>query len=202
MLNNKYYVYALIDPINNLPFYIGKGCGNRAWQHLKLNEQCNKKKLRYISNIRSLGFEPIVKFVQENMNEKDAYSLEHACIKYGKKFLPITNIVGIRQPPCRKGAKVSESSRAKMALSQSKRIRLPMSDEQKLKLSLVNKNKRLSDETKKKISTTLKEKSFNIEKSVLLELRKNYTTGEIAKMYNLSISPIKRLVKLYGIQTK
>jgi len=23
---NKYYVYALIDPRNNKPFYIGKGC--------------------------------------------------------------------------------------------------------------------------------------------------------------------------------
>jgi hypothetical protein len=28
-------LYCLIDPINNLPFYVGKGCGNRAFSHLK-----------------------------------------------------------------------------------------------------------------------------------------------------------------------
>ena len=44
---NKYYVYALIDPINRLPFYIGKGCGNRAWSHLK-NEKTNVGKVRTI----------------------------------------------------------------------------------------------------------------------------------------------------------
>ena len=124
MLQNKYYVYALIDPINSLPFYIGKGCNNRAWQHLKDNETCNKKKLNYIA---------------------------------------LAN-----------------------------RIRFPMSEEQKLKLSICNKGKVLNDETKIKISNTLKENSFNIEKTVLLELRKNHTISEIAKMYNLSISPIKR----------
>jgi hypothetical protein len=29
-----YYVYELIDPRNNMPFYIGKGKGRRAKTHL------------------------------------------------------------------------------------------------------------------------------------------------------------------------
>ena len=40
-LNNDmktYYVYQLVDPRNNKPFYIGKGNGNRAYQHSKLKD--------------------------------------------------------------------------------------------------------------------------------------------------------------------
>lgn len=35
---NKYYVYALSDPVNIMPFYIGKGCGKRAYTHLNCKE--------------------------------------------------------------------------------------------------------------------------------------------------------------------
>jgi len=31
---SKYFVYALVDPFNNYPFYIGKGCGDRPYKHL------------------------------------------------------------------------------------------------------------------------------------------------------------------------
>lgn len=136
------------------------------------------------------------------MYEKEAYSLESTCIKLGKKFLPLTNSTGIKQPPSRKGQIVSDITRAKLSLAQSNRVRIKMSDSTKLKLSLFNKNKKLSDSTKLKISKTLKEISFKIEKSVLLELRQHYTTKQIAYMYNMSISPIKRLIKLHGLQTK
>ncbi len=30
----NYYVYMLIDPIDNKPFYIGKGLENRVFNHL------------------------------------------------------------------------------------------------------------------------------------------------------------------------
>ena len=36
-----YYVYALIDPRNNKPFYIGKGKDNRAESHAKFQSGCN-----------------------------------------------------------------------------------------------------------------------------------------------------------------
>ena len=32
---NKYYVYRLIDPRNLQTFYVGKGCGDRVYQHAK-----------------------------------------------------------------------------------------------------------------------------------------------------------------------
>lgn len=32
-MSRQYYVYSLIDPRTMQPFYIGKGCGNRLYQH-------------------------------------------------------------------------------------------------------------------------------------------------------------------------
>ena len=31
----KYYTYQLIDPRNNIPFYIGEGCVNKMYKHEK-----------------------------------------------------------------------------------------------------------------------------------------------------------------------
>lgn len=30
-----YYIYALVDPINNVPFYVGKGKNKRVFSHLR-----------------------------------------------------------------------------------------------------------------------------------------------------------------------
>ena len=33
--SRKYYVYRLVDPRTLQTFYVGKGCGNRVFQHVK-----------------------------------------------------------------------------------------------------------------------------------------------------------------------
>ncbi len=38
---SNFYVYLLIDPSDNKPFYVGKGRDNRAWKHISLRS--NKK---------------------------------------------------------------------------------------------------------------------------------------------------------------
>lgn len=61
---NIYYVYQLIDPRNNKPFYIGEGKGERAWSHQSFNSGCkNPHKDRIIRKIQSLGLEVIVSIV-------------------------------------------------------------------------------------------------------------------------------------------
>ena len=51
MKKNKddFYVYCLIDPNNNEPFYVGKGIGSRGDNHLELKskdyDNCSEKEL-------------------------------------------------------------------------------------------------------------------------------------------------------------
>ena len=61
---NKYYVYRLVDPRNLQTFYIGKGCGDRVFQHangvvkkiaLGLDEEIISLKEKLIKEIISAG---------------------------------------------------------------------------------------------------------------------------------------------------
>jgi hypothetical protein len=128
-LENNFYVYALVDPINKLPF-----------THLKGHANYNENKLKTISLIRSLGFEPQAKIILNNLTEKEALECEMFYIKEFKGTLNLTNFVV--QPPSRAGKKLSE--------------------EHKNKLREFNKGKRLSEEHKRKISASHKKRLLSI----------------------------------------
>lgn len=82
IVKDTYYVYALVNPIDNMIFYIGKGSGKRAYHHLKpCCSSKNKHKLYKIKKIRESGKEPIVLFLHEHLNEKIAFEMEIAEIK-------------------------------------------------------------------------------------------------------------------------
>jgi hypothetical protein len=84
----KYYVYRLIDPRNGETFYVGKGLGNRIFQHAKgeLKPDSREKglldyKLQRIRDIRSAGLE--VGYVIHRHGIKDevtAFEVEAAII--------------------------------------------------------------------------------------------------------------------------
>lgn len=73
---NKYYVYTLRDT-NNIPFYVGKGCGNRLLQHNK-QAMSIKSLLEDDPQITISTREKIEKLIQLN-NNTDFYHIE----KYG-----------------------------------------------------------------------------------------------------------------------
>ena len=111
-----YYVYELIDPRVNLPFYVGKGKGNRVYFHLSEQSRAksdNFKKFDKIKKIRKEGYEPEVKIVEYFENENDAYYYEEELIKkYGKRDIDeggiLTNICESARPPKLKGKTYQE----------------------------------------------------------------------------------------------
>lgn len=79
---NEYYVYKLIDPRNNKPFYVGEGKGNRAWSHSTFKSGCNNPhKDRIISKIQSLGLEVIVEIVKQGLTKEESVFHEELLIE-------------------------------------------------------------------------------------------------------------------------
>jgi hypothetical protein len=75
----KYYVYVYSDPDTGLPFYVGKGKGNRVFAHL--SDTGENDKVHRIGEIRSRGKEPIIEILVHGMDDEEtALKVESAAI--------------------------------------------------------------------------------------------------------------------------
>lgn len=87
----KYYVYRLLDPRTYQTFYVGKGCGERVYQHAKnvkalvsslkgsLEDEISLKE-KTILDILSSGKEVICLIHRYGLTEKEAFEVEAALI--------------------------------------------------------------------------------------------------------------------------
>jgi hypothetical protein len=76
-----HYVYALVDPRDNMIFYVGKASGNnRAYDHLNSDEETSKN--RRIQEIRAAaGEDPKVEILRYGLETKEAcFEVEAAII--------------------------------------------------------------------------------------------------------------------------
>jgi len=107
---NKYYVYHLINPVTCRIFYVGKGEGSRCKQHLtdKPEYAHNKRLNGYIRNLIKNNTPPIITKIKENLLEEYSYELEESEIKkYGRVGFDengiLLNILESGRPPCFRG---------------------------------------------------------------------------------------------------
>lgn len=90
----NYFVYALIDPRNDLPFYIGKGqikdasgrYYRRITEHQKNSDESNPLKKSVASKIFKKLKKIPFKIIKDKITEKEAFDLEISLIKkYGRR---------------------------------------------------------------------------------------------------------------------
>lgn len=98
-----YYVYRLIDPRDGSTFYVGKGKGNRVFQHVKgtLDQEAGgsdeqedhvSAKIKTILQIKlDLGVEPIHVIHRHGLTEEEALHVEAALID---TYPGLSNIAG------------------------------------------------------------------------------------------------------------
>ena len=86
-MNKKFYVYYLISSNDNNVFYVGKGSGDRMYQHVKIAVRDGKKKLsnpKLYNKIVSLlnnGHQVISQIIFESYDEKTCLNHEVEKIK-------------------------------------------------------------------------------------------------------------------------
>lgn len=152
-MKNIFYVYEYVRN-DGSPYYIGKGCGRRAFvKH-------NRGMPNDISKIR---------FVKTNLLESEALELEKLLIsKYGRKDLGTGILInmtdggeGISNPSPQTREKMAKAKRnesketkEKRSLAAKNRKREPLSNETKQKISIANKGKKRSTDQKKNISVS------------------------------------------------
>jgi hypothetical protein len=175
MKKNNFYIYALLDPRKPgkygykdicflyEPFYIGKGTGNRCYDHFKPSQikRCKNPHLcRKIVKIKKMGEKVIVQKIKTGITEKECFKLEIKLIN----LLGKSNNNGILTNIYDGGYGKTKSLETKQKISQSVKkwhqqnispcLGKKHSEKTRKKISKARKGLRLTKEWKQKISQT------------------------------------------------
>lgn len=171
-----FYVYQLRAEIEECPFYIGKGQGNRKYQHYQ-HARKGKKSLKdsKIRKYEGANIKVLSEVIFESENEDECFALEIELIKaYGRRDRKtgcLTNQTDGGEG--RSGTTFSEEHRQKMSKIMSGRVR---SAEHCKSISRVKTGHQVSEETRAKISKSLTGKKLHPDH---VEKLRKISTGRI-----------------------
>jgi uncharacterized protein len=80
----KNYVYQLRNPITGEVFYVGKGSGNRVFEHVRKINEINANdspKVKLIQKIHLSGKKVIEEIIAYDLTEREALLIESSVIK-------------------------------------------------------------------------------------------------------------------------
>lgn len=163
-----YYVYMLLDPDTNIPFYIGKGMGKRARTHtcpssLALISYKNSK----IKEILSRNKTPIISYYLLDVSEETAFTCERALIaKYGRKDIGLGVLCNLTDGG--DGSSGAVHSKESVAAMVEKKRGVKHTDQHKLKNALAQSGKVQSVESNNKRSATLA--GMNAPKALIIDI--------------------------------
>lgn len=80
---SKYYVYIWSDPFTNVPFYVGKGQGKRAFNN-HAGQRCYNKLRKLLENGAEMS--RIVRIMHDNITEQEAFDIEEKLISEYKRI--------------------------------------------------------------------------------------------------------------------
>lgn len=153
-MDNSFYVYQLRSSLEEEPFYIGKGKGNRAYQHMyPCHLSKNNPKTNKIKKLIREGIEIVVEIIWEGLTNEEAERREVWAIHlWGRKDKgdgPLRNLTdgGEGGLP---GFKHSDETKRKIALGNSNKV---LTDEMKRKLDRTG--YKHTEESRSKISKSL-----------------------------------------------
>lgn len=163
-MHYDFYVYCLIDPDDNIPFYVGKGRLNRMYKHekdVKTGKIVNVGNIEMTDKIKKILSENkiiIYKKIEQKLSSIDALRLENQYIKkWGR--LDINTGFLFNKTDGGEGT-VNISCETKEKISQSNKGRI-FSIQHKMNLSRYAKNR--TKEHLEKLSNSLKGKTTSIE---------------------------------------
>lgn len=169
----NYYIYCLVDPRNQNIFYIGKGIGNRVFQHAQGALTCKTNendKISLINDIHKDRLEPLYYILRHNIKE------EKQALEYEALAIDLLSIVKPNQQPLTniQGGTYS-SEKGLMSLSELKRIYDPQELKTDLPVVLITINKNYK-KLKQQIKSGEIDKS-QIEKEIYERTRGYWKTG-------------------------
>lgn len=95
ILGVRYFVYALVDPRDGLPHYVGRTTNPalRMTAHISdLGRYANKRKKAWILELKALGLRPELEVLEETYGAVDAHDGEAFWVAHGRRAgWPLTN---------------------------------------------------------------------------------------------------------------